>query len=595
MGDIHKDGTVEVKNGRIFIAGQEGDGKPPMILPCSQVIIKVNDKVIDKGTAVKKEDKITWEIVEKRKPWFAIEITKEKLAVLFSLNENIRKGYRIKDTPPVNQWLPEIEEAEAGYDIEECSAAIMEHLYKLGVKAHVNASAMIEELTNPTYEPIVIARGTAPTESKDGYIETFFSNEIEEVLEEKDGKIDYRNRFKIPTCSVGDLLAIIHPPVKGKEGIDVFGNPIPPKPAKPVDVRPNRKVEITEDGRVIAKESGRPSLTGNVVKYFDIVNAHTVNGDVDMKTGNIYFNGDVIINGNVQEQMRVEAMGNIMINGNVYSATIISAQDIQIRGTVINSQVISGQHGLFFSEAYKLVEKLYRTIKVLKAQAKQTLDQFSVQKKEASYGEIIANLVEKKFRTIQEDISKYNELLGEMEKNKIDIPVQLKVIQRILNVFANYHLLLKMNKDMIKSILFSLKEVMIKSEASINAHSKITLNDANMSTIKTNGDIIIERKGVIHSTLFAGNNIIFNNPKAVIRGGKVEALNEVKASIVGSDLGNRPKVYAGNIITIRELIKATIRVKHKTVKVYGPVSMVTVVYDEKKDNLVFDPPVKMVE
>src|SRR5690606_32220443 len=104
---------------------------------------------------------------------------------------------------------------------------------------------------------------------------------------------------------------------------------------------------------------------------------------------------------------------------------------------------------------------------------------------------------------------------------------------------ANYHLLLKMNKDMIKSILFSLKEVMIKSEASINAHSKITLNDANMSTIKTNGDIIIERKGVIHSTLFAGNNIIFNNPKAVIRGGKVEALNEVKASIVGSDLGNR--------------------------------------------------------
>lgn len=590
-----KDGTIAVRNGVVTIVDATGNGKPPMILPAGNIVMKVNHKVIDKGTTVKNGDIVSWEITEKRKPWFTIDISKEKLSVFLTINKYIKKGYRIKNTNPVNQWLPTIEEAQVEYDIEECSSMIMEHLYKLGVKAKINASAIIEELTNPTYEQILIAQGKAPTESKDGYIETFFANEIEEVLEEEGGKVDFRSRFKIPTCSVGDLLAIIHPPVKGKEGMDVFGNPILPKPAKTVELRPNRKVEITEDGKVIAKERGRPAITGSVVKYFDIVNAYTINSDVDMKTGNIFFNGDVIINGNVQEQMRVEAMGNIFINGNTYFATIISAQDVQINGTVINSQVISGQHGLFFSEIYKIVERLYRMIKVLKASAKAMSDSLKQQGKEMTYGQIIAQLVEKKYSSIQQDHLKFNELLDEMEKSQIEIPIQLKMIQRILNVFRKYHTMLNINKDMIKSILFSLKEVIIKSEASINAESKITINDANMSTIKTNGDIIIEKKGVIHCTLFAGNDIIFNHPKAVIRGGKVEALNDVKASIVGSDLGRRPAVYAGRKISIRELIKATVRVKHKTVKVNGPVSMLTITYDEKEDELVMDPPVKMIE
>lgn len=591
----NRDGTIEVKDGQVTIIEQEGNGKPPMVLPSEGIVIKVNHRVIDKGTIVKKDDTITWEITEKAKPWFTIDITKEKLAVLLTINENIHKGYRIKNTRPVNQWIPRLEEATVNYDIEQYSSMIMEHLYKLGVQAKVNASTIIEELSNPTYKQIVIAQGIAPTESKDGYIEKLFTDEIEEVLEEKDGKVDYRNRFKIPTCSVGDVIAIIHPPVKGKEGVDVFGKPILPKPAKNVEVRPNRKVEIKEDGTVIARESGRPAITGGVVKYFDIVNAYTVNHDIDIKTGNIFFSGDVIINGNVQEQMRVEAMGNIFISGNVYSATIISAQDVQINGTVINSQVISGQHGLFFSEVYKIVERLYRMIRVLKSSAKTLLDSLEQQGQKISYGEVVAQLVEKKYKSIKQDILKYNELLVEIEKSHIEIPIQLKMIQRILNIFQKYHTMLNMNKDMIRSILFSLKEVLIKSEASINAESKITLNDANMSTIKTNGDIIIEKKGVIHCTLFAGKNIIFNHPKAVIRGGKVEAMGEVKASIVGSDLGNRPKVYAGEKIFIRELVKATVRIKHKTVKVHGPVSMLTIKYDEEKDELSMDPPVKFIE
>lgn len=592
---IGRDGTIEVKGGKVIIVNETGEGKPPMILPNQGINIKVNGNVITKGTPVTNGDEITWEITEKRKPWFTIDIGKERLSVLLTVNHNINQGYRVKDTKPVNQWLPLLEEATIDYNIEECSSMIMEQIYKLGIKAKVNASMIIDELTEPTYEQILIASGIAPTESKDGYIETFFSTEIEERLAEQGGKVDFRNRYKIPTCTAGETIAVIHPPVKGKEGVDVFGNVIPPKPAKKVELRKNHKVKITEDGKVIALESGRPSITGNLVNYIDIVSAYTVNSDIDMKTGNIFFNGDVIINGNVQEHMRVEAMGNIYIYGNVYSATIISAQDIVIKGTVIKSQVISGQHGLFFSEIYKTVEKLYRTIKLLKSSAKQLTDSLANQGKEIFYGEIIAKLVESKYKSIMADRLKFNNLLTDMENNKIDVPIQLKMIQRILNVFTNYHSMLKINKDMIKSIQFSLKEVLIKSEASINSESKITINDANMSTIKTNGHIIIEKKGVIHCTLFAGKDIIFTDPKAVIRGGKVEALNEVKASIVGSDLGNRPSVYGGKKITMRELIKAKVRVNHKTAKIDGPVSMLTITYDHKNDQLKMDPPVKMFE
>ncbi|HHY21558.1 MAG TPA: hypothetical protein GX525_06670, partial [Bacilli bacterium] len=90
-----------------------------------------------------------------------------------------------------------------------------------------------------------------------------------------------------------------------------------------------------------------------------------------------------------------------------------------------------------------------------------------------------------------------------------------------------------------------------------------------------------------------GKDCIFEDPKSVIRGGKVEAMGKVIAGIVGTELGARPAVYAGESIRMKQLIKATVRVNHLTSKVKGPVYDVTFRYNEKENEIVSSPPVVM--
>ncbi|WP_179295366.1 DUF342 domain-containing protein [Bacillus sp. FJAT-45350] len=588
------DGTISVKNHEIVVSPPNEHGEFPTISPSSQVIIAIDGQPITKQTPVKDSKTITYKITEKRKPWFKAEISKDKVEVLLTITEEIHKGFQLRNSNPVRNWVPTIEEAVIKYDVEELSSTIIDHIYKMGIKAEIKAQLIIEELSEPSHEPIVIAKGKAPTDSKDGYIELFFSNDLESVSYDDKSAIDYRNRYNIPKVSKGDKMAQIHPPKKGKEGLNVFGVSLPPKPAKSVEVRPNRKVKLNEDGSVIALVSGRPSITGNVIKVFDIVDTYSINKDIDLETGNIYFNGDVVITGNVKEHMRVEAMGNILINGNVYFSTIISSQNIVVNGTVINSQVISGQHGLFFSEVYKVSEKLYRTIKQLYDSLKQMTKLLEQQGKEYKYGQLVATLVESKFKTLTVDIESYYKVLSEMETSNIEVPIQMKMIKKMLAVFRNHYLMLNVDGPvMIRSVRFALKELLSASEASIKQESDITIQDANMCTIKTNGSIFIEKAGVIHSTLFAGKDIIFTNHKGVIRGGKVEAMNEIHAGVVGSDLGSRPKVYAGQKITIKDLNKAVIKLNQKKMKVMGPIKDVTFSYNEKEDEIKSSPPVRV--
>jgi uncharacterized protein (DUF342 family) len=62
-----------------------------------------------------------------------------------------------------------------------------------------------------------------------------------------------------------------------------------------------------------------------------------VNGDVNLKTGNIIFLGTVIINGNVEDGFSVKAAGNIEVNGTVEKA------ELDAEGDIIVHQGITGK------------------------------------------------------------------------------------------------------------------------------------------------------------------------------------------------------------------------------------------------------------
>jgi len=91
-------------------------------------------------------------------------------------------------------------------------------------------------------------------------------------------------------------------------------------------------VRKTENGKeFFAEVNGSIMLNRTII---EVVNTYVVNGDVDYSTGNIQFNGNVVINGTVPDGFEVKADGDIVVMKIVESARLEAGRDIIIKGGV---------------------------------------------------------------------------------------------------------------------------------------------------------------------------------------------------------------------------------------------------------------------
>lgn len=553
------DGFIEVRGHDLFVIDPKEGGKFPVLVPNPELHITVNNHVLKEERVVFSKDEIKVQRKSSELP-YKIKISKDELSIFIQLNPSIFERHRLKNQKRSIRQKLELEAIQAPCNVEEVSAEIMEEVLKKGIAVEVNTTAIIQELINPTFKPIKIAEGLPLIPSVDSVLDKFFSQEITEVIEEIDGRADYKNRLKIPTVLAGELIAKLHPPKDGKEGFNVYGEILRPKPPKKIELRAKPKVRVTDDGQVIALHHGRPTITGRLIKYIDILEMYEINSDVDMKTGNIYFSGDVLVRGHVKDNMMIESSGSIYIYGNVYNAKLIASQDIHIIGVVINSTIIAGQLSMFYSQIYKITQELFASFKKLTLAMKQ-LEKSVVEKKlEFNFSQALFTLTEMKFKHIIKKVNELNQIFEDKPKNQVQVAIKLRILMNALSMFQSLQTVRSVESiQTLNSIQFSIKELIDEMETLIYENNNVHIKAANMSTIKTNGEIVIKKDGVIQSQLFAGTNIVFEKKDSVIRGGRVEALKKIKAGTVGTNLGEPPQLYAGEEIKIEKLFQCKIK------------------------------------
>ncbi len=219
------------------------------------------------------------------------------------------------------------------------SDMVREELAKNGITYGIDNEAIEKavdkaETIKKTLPAVKIAFGVPPERGEDGRIEYGFDTEQKEesfrIL--PDGRIDYHASKNIIMVEKGQFLARIIGPTVGKQGIDVFGNHIPGESGLPATLTPGRGVKKSEDGsEFVAECSGSVILNGSVI---EVVNTYIVNGDVDYSTGNIVFNGNVVINGIVPDGFEVKAEGDVIVAKIVEAAKIEAGRDVIIKGGV---------------------------------------------------------------------------------------------------------------------------------------------------------------------------------------------------------------------------------------------------------------------
>lgn len=177
----------------------------------------------------------------------------------------------------------------------------------------------------------LIAEGTPPVNGVDATISYKFDIDPTPVpVELADGSVDYRNLNLIQNVKAGDVLAERIPPVAGFPGKNVYGQQIKPEGGKNLRLPKGANTIQAEDDEnlLISKIEGQAVFKDGKVHVFPVL---TINGDVDLETGNVDFVGSVIIQGGVRSGFAIHASGNVEIKGSVEAATIIADGDVVLQ------------------------------------------------------------------------------------------------------------------------------------------------------------------------------------------------------------------------------------------------------------------------
>ncbi|QDH22878.1 DUF342 domain-containing protein [Saccharibacillus brassicae] len=184
-------------------------------------------------------------------------------------------------------------------------------------------------------EDFEIARGLAPIDGKDGYIEFMFEQEDEaRPMEREDGRVDYKELIRLKNVGKGQLLARRHASRPGTSGTTVTGEEAPFKPGKEIRFKVGKNVVTDENHTSLyATIEGMVSRTDN--GKINVFTVYEVHGDVDYSSGNVDFVGTVVIRGSVLPGFRVKAAGDIRVQGGVEGAELFAEGSIEITGGII--------------------------------------------------------------------------------------------------------------------------------------------------------------------------------------------------------------------------------------------------------------------
>ncbi len=201
-------------------------------------------------------------------------------------------------------------------------------------------------LSSATQEsaPFVVAKGLKPVLSQETVIKYHFPTDFRHAGKvDEDGSINFRDRGEIPFVEKNAFLAARIPSKKGKSGIDVTGQEIPV--GEPIDraFESGPGTRLSGDGnKIYAEIEGQPHLDamGKVTICPELI----IKGDLGFDTGDVIFDGNVVVEGVVKQGFKVKGASltaraiegaQIDLTGDLnVSLGIVDAELVNVKGSV---------------------------------------------------------------------------------------------------------------------------------------------------------------------------------------------------------------------------------------------------------------------
>ncbi len=243
-------------------------------------------------------------------------------------------------------WVYVIPPLNGGPDIteENLRSLLAQDRIKTGILDETVKSIAKEHIYD---QVLLIARGVLARNGIDGSIKDHFERVVQlEFEEDENGSVDYKNLNNIQAVKEGEVICEITTAVPGENGMTIEGQVYPcTVKGTPIAVPAGRNTQLTEDGTLlISQKTGHVTFSNG---KFQVDPLLKINGNIDNSTGNVDYDGDIFISGDVRNGFSVKATGGIDIRGSVEGA------EISAQGPITIASGMSGNgKGTLTSESY---------------------------------------------------------------------------------------------------------------------------------------------------------------------------------------------------------------------------------------------------
>lgn len=201
-----------------------------------------------------------------------------------------------------------------------------------GIRYGIIDEIVSELASDPEYHrPYTIAEGIPPLSGGNGGIDYIFDTSNTPNLEaDASGKVDFREINIIKSIGKNKVLARKIEPKPGKDGIDVYGAPIPFTKGEEIEWKLGANVTLSPDGReALSTITGRPVLDRSGFLRVDEV-VHLEN--VDFSTGNVDFPGTIIVEEKIADGFTLTTDGSLIIKKSVGKVFLKAKGDVVLSG-----------------------------------------------------------------------------------------------------------------------------------------------------------------------------------------------------------------------------------------------------------------------
>lgn len=237
----------------------------------------------------------------------------------------------------------EITTAHGGNDIT--LSQIKEQCDELEIKFGLLPQAMLALLSTCKKSPsgksfrVTIAKGLDIVDGEDSTFEKLVDTDNHRTPEPKvldNGKVDMLDLGQNITVEPGTLLMKKTPATQGSPGKTITGNIVEQKKGTDIDFVITDNVHVSPNNplHLIAKTRGIPIDDEGFVRIDDVL----ILNQVDVKSGNIDYQGTVVVTGDIQEGMRLNATGDITVMGLIESAIVTCDGDLTVKMPIIGHQ-----------------------------------------------------------------------------------------------------------------------------------------------------------------------------------------------------------------------------------------------------------------